>query len=261
MPAPVPKTAASELLDRIAAAAKRPDISEFELQRFEADAKRLLKVDAAGAHQALGAIASLRFDVEGVKQHHEAAIKLTSDVAARLNYAVSLENVALYSEAAARFLEPVKVEPENLLFLSHAITSHLLAGKIAKAAELVAKYRRLTPDATADKEFDAAESVKTLFEKHEIPESELMQALEIAYDVVRQRRLRLDETSIHVERQNGDESVVYRLYVLAGLKEALAADAELTQKIAETMENIHPSRLAIMIDPARRNESHTAAVA
>ena len=63
-PSPAPKS--EEVLASLAAMANEIDPNGFELKRLEREARKLLNVDAVSGYTALGAIASLRGDVEDV---------------------------------------------------------------------------------------------------------------------------------------------------------------------------------------------------
>ena len=260
MPNPAPQTAANLLLKRVSQAVSRLDTSDFEILRLEQDAKRLLESDAVGAYQALGAIAAYRLDLDALRENHERAIHLTTSVTARSNYAISLERVGLYSEANPWVLEASKTEPENLTYLHRALTSHLLSGDIETANELANTFRRRQPD-TEDLFVILAPRIKAVLDERGISQIELQKSLEIAYLIIREHHWRLPNTTIQVQSHDGDHAVIYRTRVYDTWEQVSNADAELAQRLAETLENMHPSTIAIMIDPAPQNEPKTPAAA
>ena len=95
---PTPKS--EEILTSLAAMANEIDPNGFELKRLEREARKLLNVDAVSGYTALGAIASLRGDVEDVHAHHKRALNLSGESAEALhNYAASLTKLGEFTEA------------------------------------------------------------------------------------------------------------------------------------------------------------------
>ena len=97
-PSPAPKS--EEILASLAAMANEIDPNRFELKRLEHEARKLLNVDAVSGYTALGAVSSLRGDVEDVHAHHKRALNLSGESAEALhNYAASLTKLGEFTEA------------------------------------------------------------------------------------------------------------------------------------------------------------------
>jgi hypothetical protein len=84
MTQPVPETITSELNKQISglidAATDFMDVNSWAVRMLVSDAKKLIKVDPAEGHVALGKIYQLCGDVESMRHHLENAIKLKNDV-------------------------------------------------------------------------------------------------------------------------------------------------------------------------------------
>ena len=96
-PQPMPK--ARGLSKRLARMATADAIDEFALRRIEADAQKLMRVDAAGGHLALAKVAALRWEVDEMIRRHELAITLRDSAFTRCDYSDSLTLVGEIDEA------------------------------------------------------------------------------------------------------------------------------------------------------------------
>ena len=76
---------APELADQLALIGKAERVDETALRRIAADARKLMRVDAATGHQLLGRVAALQWDIDAMRQHHRLSISLGDPVLDRCN--------------------------------------------------------------------------------------------------------------------------------------------------------------------------------
>ena len=159
----VPASKVSDLIEKLASIAIADSVNEFEVARIQREARRLLKVDAAGAHTVLGCVAALKGDAATVRKHHDNALRLSSHVYVSYNYAVSLSLLEENEDALEVVVGALKQSPDDLELLGYAIRLALQSGHIAKANSLCGQWAHLVPDRPNELAYRAnelADSVK-----------------------------------------------------------------------------------------------------
>jgi len=208
----IPLTKASELLTKFCELVKstRP-IDAFTLRRMEAEAQAEIKHDPDTAYMLLGAIAATRWDVAGLRRNHMAAIRLSDDETTRTNYAVSLEHVGMLQDAAKEAEAAFRLAPTDLVILELAIKYHWMAGMLGSLRTLLLDFEKRTKVKHPCEAH--AQELELVFERTGTEQSEYAKSIEIAFDVLRKAKLRISQTAVDIDLDEGDESVLYSLEI------------------------------------------------
>jgi len=218
--------------------------SELELARIRLDARKLMAVDAKDAHQLLGGIAAVEVDEDKVRYHHEAAIKLTSAVDAVRNYSISLQLIGQFEDAAKYAALAAEAQPENLSLLRSAIDFASYAGQPRKALELIQVLRKRAPDHTDARE-GIIQDLLLVMDRTGLTESELQTSLKLAFQLLRDRRLRFGHIHDSILLEDGAECVHYRIYLAADAKVVRELDSQLGRLLADQLEEMHSASLLV----------------
>ena len=159
-PQPMPK--AHELAKRLARMASADAIDEFALRRIEADAQKLMRVDAAGGHLALARVAALRWEVDEMIRRHELAITLRDSAFTRCDYSDSLVLVGEIDEAFEVAREASSRAPDNLAVLRHAIKAAVQDARFHEAQKLCERWCKLSPQESPPLQPDIAAVVEAV---------------------------------------------------------------------------------------------------
>ncbi|WP_157108136.1 hypothetical protein [Azoarcus olearius] len=99
--------------------------NEFQLNLLERDIQRQMKsgVDVDAAYMVYGAVRLLRSDVEGFEKAMENALRLSSSLLVRLNYAILLRTACRLSDSLKASIELAEKYPGDFEVLSEAARS------------------------------------------------------------------------------------------------------------------------------------------
>ena len=142
---PAPAGKAGELLDRLIGIAARRDVDDLALERVAQEAQALMPSHAAGAHTVLGAVASVRGDIEGVRRHHGIALRLEDTPTMRYNYSVSLAHTDENQAAMDLAREALESSADDLKLIHHAIEAALESANFAAMLELCEQWDAVSP--------------------------------------------------------------------------------------------------------------------
>lgn len=245
-----PADLARQLFDRLGRVADQgvhgiPD--ELEMHRLERDANRLMKADPGKAHQLLGGIAAIRWDVDAMHSHHQTALKYVSTASAHRNYATSLQLVGLFQEAADQVGIASEKQPENLTYLRTASSFALWAGLPRKALSFEVQLARRNPDQSpADRPVALIEELLALMERQGISETDLQSAMGLTFQFLRERKLRF--THVGMSPDEDQDAAFFVIHVDLAAKEVLIEDAVLGRRFAEQMPQLS-SALVVQLEP------------
>lgn len=140
-----PELLTDSLLPRIFQAyEKKGETPVFTLNRYEDDAKKVLKQDRYAGELLLGMIAGLRRDADAVGKHYKTAAHLANSVATHHNFVHAFERANDYSGAKAAVLASLetldKSSPEDLELVSD---NALFYGLVDEAVQLCDKLKKL----------------------------------------------------------------------------------------------------------------------
>ncbi len=141
MAAPLPK--ANELADRVAQIGQDAVLDELALLRIATDTRKLMSTDAANAHDVLGRVAALRWDVDGLRRHYRSAISLGDPVLGLWNYSTALFLVGEAGESYEAARDAWRKAPDDLALLDDLIASALHDGRFGEARALCDRRRKM----------------------------------------------------------------------------------------------------------------------
>lgn len=252
-----PLNASTALFKRLSDAASRDVPSEFEVRRLKQDAEPLMASDPGEAHQILGGLATIERDEEAMRSHHEQALRFDHRPSAYSNYAISLQRFGRFSEAVTFALIAAEAQPENLALLRRVLRYHVFSGNLTAAVAAAETLRRRAPE-DSDPMIKMSEDIKRILEIRGIDESEWRQSVEIAFDLLAERKLGYTRTDMRVFDEPGEEGVTLYILVDLPIEAAVELDCDLSSRLAERLPVMH-SHLSVMISPRCAHEPDTAA--
>lgn len=102
MSAPLPEKQSARVIQELSRIASSGEVNEIVVASLEREAKNLMSTDPRGAYTALGAIASIKGNVEKIHHFHQIAIEYSPDKSeAYFNYGRSLAHIGDYVSALA----------------------------------------------------------------------------------------------------------------------------------------------------------------
>ena len=175
--------------------ATAPSMDELALQRVAVAADKLLATDAAGAHAVLGAVTTLRWDVEEAKRRFNLAIPLGDPVLALYDYASSMTFLGEADEAFDALQAAFDRAPDNLTVLRRLIEAAIFAARFTDARSLCATWDKLSP-ASAMPHRGILEAVVEATASGHFTENGARNILRCASTVRRERQARLIEAQV-----------------------------------------------------------------
>ncbi|MBK7687130.1 MAG: hypothetical protein IPJ25_14950 [Rhodocyclaceae bacterium] len=203
------------------------------------EAELIMDVDSVGAHQALGAICTLLFDVEGVRSH----FKIASQIAPRNvnvlnNYSVSLHQLGFFSEAFEYANTVAELVPEDLRALRQARDNAFFAGDLNNA-RLLDEMHAFRGGKEDDDACTIGDVIKSLG-KSGVAQSELATGQRLMFDLLRERKVRFKSIEFGVTEADGDTAVAYTVRIRASLNDAIELGDELAVQLSDQIADWHP---------------------
>ena len=174
------------------------------------------------------------------------------------NYGISLQRFYRFAEAAKLTLKAADAQPENLAFLRRALRYLLFSGNLTAAIAVAETLRRRAPE-DPDPMIKMTDDIKRVLENRGIDQSEWQQSVDIAFDLLRERKLGYSGSTVRVVDDPGEESVTLYFLVDLPIEPALDLDNVLSDRLAERLPVMHSS-LGVMISPRCAHEPDAAAV-
>ena len=102
----VKATKGTELVDRLTAVANAQELDEVGVGRLRREARLLMRADPVAAHTVLGGLASISGNIAQVREHYEAARRLSASPGETLaNYATALSSAGEMNDAFHTILQ------------------------------------------------------------------------------------------------------------------------------------------------------------
>lgn len=123
-----PATIALQLTERLNRLALQDEITPFDLNRLDREAKQLRKADLGAGEMVLGMICCLRGDIAGMHRAHRNSIRIQGRTFLGLiNYAESLKNAGLYGQSLAYSTEALDINcnHRDLIILTRDALLHI----------------------------------------------------------------------------------------------------------------------------------------
>ena len=228
---PAPLSKSSELTDRLSSIANASVSDDFAVRRLEAEAKKLMDTDAAGAHTVLGGVAALRGDAGEARRRHKVAISLGAPFA-HYNYAFSLDYLGESDEAFEVVRDGWRKTPDDVIVLQLLIRLAIRTAHFREAREFCEHWRTLSPQQSIPLAPVIADLVAAV-ERGEFQEENAREVLGMAVTIERDAGIRCPEVDI-VAAYSEPGSFLYKRYVLASPRDAGALNEELAGRMAES---------------------------
>ena len=161
--------------------------ADLEIARIKREAGKLTKVDAYGAYSALGALSSLKFEVDECILNHEKAIALSSEPEGFINYAMSLYHLSLIDDALDKMRHAYEADPSDLNVIEHLIAWTRDSGRFNDCTNWVSEYKKRQSDSTKlESRFNISliESMKTMVDELGYTDDEVAAFISYAYEVL-----------------------------------------------------------------------------
>ena len=238
-PTPAPKV--NGLIRRLASLSESAVVTDFALERISRDARDLMRADPAGANTVLGGIAALRGDLEACRRHHQTALRIDRDFTHQFNYSISLSHLEENAESLKVAYDALRVYPDSLELIDHAITAAVNSGSFIKAKELCDRWDVVSP-MTANRMAPRSRQLAAAVETGLFTERGVGQVLGALSDVQRAEGVRTSNAVISSDDIDG--GFLYQRFIHATPAEASTLNERLADRIAD-----HPD---LMEDPGLR---------
>ena len=145
--AAAPARKANALIEALVELDRRKILDDLALNRLAREAQALMKSDATGARAVLGGVASIEGNVEKVREHYDAALRLSSrDSNVLAHYATALTKVGKMDDAFEAIMEVCERHPDDAAFLQDAIAIAVQGARFGKSRSLYKRRNRLKPE-------------------------------------------------------------------------------------------------------------------
>lgn len=213
------------------------DPNSAEYLALDRELSKLVKTDATASYSLRGQLCGLAGDAGGLRSNFAKAFKLSSAPAIQANYAVCLNNLGFFSEAAAHL--PLLERPE-IGELSQAITLTIECARFRRAVRLIELWNTL--HATERMEFGELNKAASVVEQAGLNEDAFLPCLDVVGEVLRNNRLIFyDEPIASVVQNETSEEISFRFLVIASAKTAAALEAEMVDKLFSSDIDVHDS--------------------
>lgn len=239
------QTIEKDLFDKISRyidSDRQPD--QFTIASLKRDAEKLKGADAVARFMALGAIAALEFDEKSAINFHQNAIRLENSERTHEFFAVTLQQLGFFADAADEALIASEREPENLTILGIAIRYSLMAGRIRLAKELIGKFKDRQPNEIPD-EVEFIDRLCDALEELSIPEEEIKVRQMAAFGILRERKIPYTRHSWGIDEDIGDEAVHFNIQVSVDVETLLELESQLVERVFEEIPNPHIGRFVV----------------
>ena len=224
---PAPKTQAKDLMDRVMAM-EAPN--EIVLRGVERDAAAAMDVDPAGAHTVLGAVASLRWDAESVREHFRIALQHADRPETHHNYSIALALVDEWRDSFDAADTAHQNAPDNTVILDSAIKRAVEAGQFRIARNYCNRLNALRPSDTSHALTQMLENFAASLGAGAFRESNIQRVLEIARSIQRAANVHGAGIPAKVD-QDEPHSFLFRRFVIVSPEIAATLNATLADEI------------------------------
>ena len=224
--------------------------SELEFERVKRDAAQLLDSDAHHAYMALGALAAVRIDVEGIHSNFNAALKLDKSDVTYHNYAAALAKAGEFEEALPLFKRAQVMVPEDLTALGDYIRCAVHAGNPSLAFELLSEWDRRSPAEKFDLD-DTIREIQDFLHARNISQESLQGLHRLAFDVMRKSRIPYEAIGFGLIEDGSTSLYSFDVCVQAEAADALDLNLKLASALAGQETNTFSESVSISFSPAR----------
>ena len=220
MPSGTPATIAPGLLARLNELRRQTAASDVELKRLERQAQRLLKADALTAYMALGAVATLQGDVDGMHANHKRAVDLAPNSALPYqNYGSSLMALARFDEARSIAMKGLQADPDDQDILTLAIHMTLMCGLFSEAQELLNLWASRHPGRQSEFPDATVRALDRIRSRGASEEDHVRSILRLVEEVLQGANFRVAGPALYADDVDED-GIVIECYTMSSTDEA-----------------------------------------
>jgi len=227
-----PELKSNEILDKIQPSFSSGHTpSQFELAKLKKDAQSIKNINPAQGYSLLGLIACLEVDIEGCRSNFKNAIRLDGDMTQYLNYSSSLLSFGLMDESFQlidSMLDKFKGDPE---YLEVAMDVAIQSGRPNQVANSYQMLKRLKPNDSLVKA-NGYKDIADEFIRLGISDEMSNKILNIAYNIVRERGLRVYSHLIFTNDDDPSGDLYYSMRVNATIEKVVDMNIQLSECLA-----------------------------
>ncbi len=206
------------------------------VEQLKKEAQKYLKSSPLEGYIALGIVASLQHDVEGVHTYYQQAIHLAahnSIIITLANYSFSLAQLGYFSEAADLISQAFKLSGN---YLDEAIYLCCIAGRFQQVDKLTQSKEKLKNPLKIQKLQELAKETQLFMEEKGIDDQQLETLINIALSVLRNHQIYTTPEQIQMclFTESGKKWFHYGILVRSTLEKTFELGFELTEKIAQS---------------------------
>lgn len=172
-------------------------LQELELRRLAREAEALMKVDAAGGHTVLGAIAGIEGDAAAVRRHYKVALQQSGRTLETLgNYASALAQAGDLDGSFTAIAEAHERAPDDLVILEHAIFIARRGGQFGASRNLYERWNKAQPSRPMEDEATMRQAADAA-SKGAFTEEAAHKVIRIAHEVRVTAKVRQAQSTLH----------------------------------------------------------------
>lgn len=223
----------------------RAELDEFTLNRYKREVERNLGGDPILGNQVRAILALMEWDEAGFDEWFARALGLSDSGDVHFGYANSLQLLGRFPEAFAHAFIASERVPENLTYLSTAITYAHHSGLFDKAAELVDIYNTRSPkslhqDTNLVK--DTLQSMKILGLPDDLP----ARCNAVAFKLLREHKIPYSHTLMLVDVE--EYAILYHICINRPADVVQKVDDELGVRLFDELPDVDPGKYWVGFD-------------
>lgn len=182
----------------------------LDLSRLRSESEQLLKSDAVGAHELLGAVACLRQKPDEARHHHQNAIRLYGDEMRVFNYGTSLVRMGFFDEGIAQYHKAFELNPSHVKPLRELVRTSLRAGYVTEAERWLEELVKRTPEDSAMAGMEVR-AVREFLSQYDVDELHLQALVSRCISILHEKSIWALRTSLWIVYE--DEQLVIQFRV------------------------------------------------
>lgn len=216
--------------------------STLDLVRLKSEAESLLKTDAAGAHDVLGAVACLRQRPTEARYHHEIAARVGGNEEYIFNYGTSLARMGCFEEAIARYSAAFDLDPYSIETARVLTQANLDSGHVTEAERWLEELSKRTPEGGTEMAAKVR-GVRAFLDEYGVAEAELQALVSRCIGALHEENIWALKIGLWLNDE--DEQLVVGFQVpheadLCALMEAIASSLAEDEILAEAAGRVIP---------------------
>ena len=189
-PPPAAARKVAALIDRLVELEDSEAFDDLAVPKLVREAQVLMRSDPLGARIVLGGVAGLQGDPEAVREHYQAALRLSArDSEVLKNYATALTKVGYMDDAFEAISEACERHPDDPSYLRDAIKIAMQGARFDEGRDMYERWMRLKPKDPGDDAPAVIASAEAI-SRGAFCEQAARQAVAVAHEIRRGARTR-----------------------------------------------------------------------